>query len=62
MVKDRRANNLEQDQNYPHNRRIRPCRRLQNISAELIPEDTVLRHPVICQMFRHLGYALQSEQ
>lgn len=60
-VNDRRSNDLEQDQDYPRNRRIRACRRLKNISVELVPESTILRHPVICQMFCNLGYTLQPQ-
>ena len=56
-VTDRRAHNLKQDQLYARNRRFRPCRRLDNISAEWIPENTINRHPVIWDMFRKLGYA-----
>ena len=55
-VNDRRGHNLSQDQEHACNRRIRPCRRLGNISAEWIPISTVSRHPVICDMFRKLGY------
>jgi hypothetical protein len=55
-VQDRRAHNLKQDQAHPRNRRIRPCRRLDNISAEWIPMNTISRHPVIFNMFRKLGY------
>jgi len=38
-VKDRRAYNQEKDQAYPYNRRIRPCRRLNNISVRWHPSD-----------------------
>jgi hypothetical protein len=55
-VKDRRAYNQEQDRGYPCNRRYRPCRRLNNISANWIPTATITRHPVISLMFRKLGY------
>jgi hypothetical protein len=54
-VRDRRANDLKLDQTFPCNRRFRPCRRLNNISAEWIPSETITRHPVIRQMFRKLG-------
>ena len=56
-VKDRRAYNLMQDQAYPCNRRFRPCRRLNSISVEWVPKNTVSQHPVILQMFSKLGYA-----
>jgi hypothetical protein len=55
--KDRRGYNLKQDQECLYKRRIRPCRRLNNISAEWISMETVSRHPVIWQMFRKQGYA-----
>jgi hypothetical protein len=55
--KDRRDYNLKQDNEFPCNRRIRPCRRLDSISAEWIPMETVTRHPVIWKMFQKLGYA-----
>jgi len=53
--KDRRANNWKQDQAYQSNRRIRPCRRLDSISAEWVPMDAISRHPAIWQMFRTLA-------
>jgi hypothetical protein len=56
-AKDRRGHNLMQDKEYRCNRRIRPCRRLDSISAEWVSMDTVSRHPVIWQMFQKLGYA-----
>jgi len=58
--KDRRGHNLKQDQEYPRNRRIYPCRRLDSISAKWISMKTVRRHPVIWQMFRKLNYAQQT--
>jgi hypothetical protein len=57
-VKDRRANILKQDQAYKCNRRIRPCRRLNNISVKWIPMDAIKQHPVIWHMFHKLGCAL----
>ena len=54
---DRRAHDLLQDQERLCNRRIRPCRRLDSITAEWIPMNTINRHPVIWNMFRKLGYA-----
>lgn len=53
---DRRAYNARQDREYPCNRRYRPCRRLNNISADWIPTDIISRHPVISLMFSKLGY------
>lgn len=55
-VNDRRAYNSQQDREYSCNRRYRPCRRLNNISADWISTDTISRHPVISLMFRKLGY------
>ncbi len=55
-VKDRRANDLKQDQAFPYNRRYRPCRRLNNISVGEIHVDTFVRHPSLWAKFRHLGY------
>ena len=43
-VTDRRTHNLKQDQEYRCNRRVCPCRRLNNISAEWIPMDAISRH------------------
>jgi hypothetical protein len=57
-AKDRRAFNMEQDGAYKCNRRIRPCRRLNGISAEWIPMGAINRHPDIWHMFRELGGAL----
>jgi hypothetical protein len=57
-AKDQRANDLKQDQAYKCNRRIRPCRRLNNISAEWIPMGAIKRHPVIWYMFHKLGRIL----
>jgi hypothetical protein len=54
--KDRRAYNRMQDQAYQCNRRIRPCRRLDSISAEWIPMDAISRHPATWQMFRNLAH------
>lgn len=56
---DRRAHNLEVDQEHPRNRRYRPCRRLGNIVAQEIPMSTIDRHPVLWDMFRKLGYGHQ---
>ena len=55
-ILDRRAYNRKQDRAYPCNRRYRPCRRLNNISANWVPLETVTRHPVIWRMFRRQGY------
>jgi hypothetical protein len=55
-VNDRRAYNPEQDRLPSCNRRYRPCRRLNNISADWIPMETITRHPVIPLMFRKRGY------
>ena len=44
-IKDRRANNLTQDQTYPYNRRTRPCRRLDSISVKWIAPDNINRLP-----------------
>ena len=57
-VTDRRAYNPRQDKAYKCNRRIRPCRRLDSISAKWIPMGAIKRHPVIWHMFRELGCAL----
>lgn len=54
-VQDRRANDLKRDQTFPYNHRTRPCRRLNNISAEWIPTETITTHPVFWQMFRKSG-------
>ena len=55
-IRDRRAYNREQDRAYPCNRRYRPCRRLNNISASWVPLETVTKHPVIWRMFRRSRY------
>jgi hypothetical protein len=55
-VQDRRANNLKQDQAFPHNRRYRPCRRLNNISVEEVDVDTFIHHPYLWLAFHVLGY------
>jgi len=46
-ILDRRFHNLKKDKEHPCNRRYRPCRRLNNISAKWIPMETLMRHPVI---------------
>jgi hypothetical protein len=56
--KDRRAYILKQDKVYKCNRRIRPCRRLESISAEWIPMGAIKRYPIIWHMFRDLDCAL----
>lgn len=56
-VTDRRGHNLKQDQAFSCNRRFRPCRRLNSITAEWVPMETITRHPVIWNIFRRLGYA-----
>jgi hypothetical protein len=56
--KDRRAYNLKQDQAYPCNRRIHPCRRLDSISAEWIPMGAIKQYPVLWQVFSNLRRAL----
>ena len=53
--KDRRAYNPRQDEAYKCNRRIRPCRRLDSISAEWIPMGAIKQHPGIWHMFREQG-------
>ena len=45
-VQDRRAYNSKQDQAFPYNRRVRPCRRLNNISVKWYPFDE--SQPLIC--------------
>jgi hypothetical protein len=57
-AKDRRVNNLKQDEAHKCNRRLRPCRRLASISAGWIPMGAIKQHPVIGQIFRELGFAL----
>ena len=49
---DRRHYKAKQDREYPCNRRVRPCRRLNNISAKWLSEETLNRHPVIWLTFR----------
>jgi hypothetical protein len=39
-AKDRRGNNYKQELSFPCNRRYRPDRRLNSISAEFIPLDS----------------------
>jgi hypothetical protein len=55
---DRRSNNLKQDKEHRCNRRYRPCRRLNNISAKWFPSprEVLMRHPVIRSKFHQLGY------
>lgn len=55
-TKDRRANDLKQDQEFPCNRRYRPCRRLNNIEVGDVHMDTLLLHPSLSDRFRHLGF------
>lgn len=54
-IKDRRANNLKQDNAYLNNRRHRPCRRLNSISAKWVPIETVMRHPILWLKFHEMG-------
>jgi hypothetical protein len=53
---DRRAHNLKLDKEHRCNRRYRPCRRLNNISAKWFPREDLMRHPVIWFKFHQLGY------
>jgi len=46
-ITDRRFHDLKQDRAFLCNRRYRPCRRLNNISAKWISMETLMRHPVI---------------
>jgi hypothetical protein len=55
-IKDRRANDLKQDQAFPCNRRFRPCRRLNNISVGEVHMDTFVRQPSLWVKFCNLGY------
>ena len=55
-TKDRRTNDLKQDQGFLRNRRFRPCRRLNNILLEEAPEEFFIRHPIAWIKFCKLGY------
>ena len=52
---DRRQYNAKQDREFPCNRRVRPCRRLNNISVKWLSEDMLIRHPVIWLAFHKAG-------
>jgi hypothetical protein len=58
---DRRHYNAKQDREYPCNRRVRPCRRLNNISAKWLSEETLIRHPVIWLTFRKAGLLKKTD-
>ena len=59
---DRRFNNLKLDREHRCNRRYRPCRRLNNIAAEWLPMETLMRHPVIWFKFHKLGYGRNKNE
>jgi hypothetical protein len=59
---DRRAYNLKQDNEYRCNRRYRPCRRLNIISAKWFPRETLMRHPVIWYKLHKLGYGRDNNE
>jgi hypothetical protein len=61
-TKDRRAYNLKQDNEHRCNRRYRPCRRLNNISAKWLPREALIRHPVIWFKFHQLGYGRNDNE
>ena len=61
-VKDRRANNLKQDQEFPRNRRYRPCRRLNNISVEPVTLETFIRHPSLWLRLHLMGYVHEEDK
>ena len=58
---DRRQYNAKLDRAYSRNRRVRPCRRLNNISAQWLSEDTLIRHPVIWLAFRKAGLLKKAD-
>lgn len=58
---DRRQYNARQDRAYTCNRRVRPCRRLNNISAKWLSGDTLIRHPVIWLAFRKAGLLKKTD-
>jgi hypothetical protein len=60
-TKDRRANDLEQDQAFACNRRIRPCRRLNNISVDEVTLETFIHQPYLWLSLRHMGYVPKKE-
>jgi len=60
-TKDRRANDLKQDQAFPHNRRYRPCRRLNSISVKEVHMDTFIRNPYLWLELRMMGYKKEEK-
>jgi hypothetical protein len=61
-TKDRRANDLKQDQAFPHNRRYRPCRRLNNISVEPVTLETFIRQPTLWLRLHLMGYVHKEDK
>jgi hypothetical protein len=61
-TKDRRANDLKKDQAFPHNRRYRPCRRLNNISVEPVTLDTFIHHPSLWLRLHLMGYKHKEDK
>jgi len=61
-VKDGRSQNLCQDQQYSRNRRFRPCRRLNSISAKWISREMLIRHPIIWFKFRQIGFGQKTTE
>jgi hypothetical protein len=61
-ILDRRAHNLKLDKEHRCNRRYRPCRRLNNISAKWLPREALMRHPVIWFKFHQLGYGRSDNE
>ena len=61
-TQDRRANDLKKDQEFPCNRRHRPCRRLNNISVEEVHIDTFIRNPSHRLALRKIGFKRKNNQ
>jgi hypothetical protein len=62
IIIDRRLNNLKQDKEHRCNRRYRPCRRLNNISAKWIPMEALMRHPIIWFKFHKMIHSRNNPE